>query len=66
LGSRKGRGRQNAEQGNIGHQIAEQLQSFRRQLGSGRTAWHGRLLQAMNVSRDVSSFSTTQVHIGHF
>jgi hypothetical protein len=31
---------------------------------NGRTAWrHGRLLQAMNISRDVSSFSTTQVHI---
>ena len=33
LGSRKGRVRENAEHGSIGYQLAEQLQSFRRQLG---------------------------------
>ena len=32
-GSRRGWVRENAEQGRIGHQLAEQLQSFRRQFG---------------------------------
>jgi hypothetical protein len=33
LGSRKGRVGEDAEQGNMGHQLVEQLQSFRRQFG---------------------------------
>ena len=42
---RIGRVRENAEHGSIGHQLAEQLQSFWRQLGPQAGVYAGRILQ---------------------